>query len=119
MKKLTSILFLIIIMLTGCSAPIGIDDITPSSDDANTISDAVNTRACNVNSLTFEQVKNYLDQCGYNTSTLTEYEDYYLIDSDIRNFTGRSLQRYWDLSKKAPISIIHYRPTAPRPRART
>lgn len=34
-------------------------------------------------SLNFDQVKALLDQMGYNTQTLTEYDDYYLIYSDL------------------------------------
>lgn len=113
MKKLTSILFLTTMMFAGCSAPIEIEDIPHSSDDANTTSNTVNTRACDVNSLTFEKVKNYLDQCGYDTSALTEHEDYYLIDSDMGFYKERLAEEIAQTSPRMVYTSLldkeHYR----------
>lgn len=38
---------------------------------------------------TFDQVKRYLDKVGYDTTTLTEHDGYYLIDGDMAFETDR------------------------------
>lgn len=85
MNTLLKILqFLIIgIILTGCSDSTGIEDRIELQYEAATKTESPKTRAIKADDLTFEQVKTYLDQYGCDTTTQTEYEDYYLIDSDM------------------------------------
>ena len=71
------------IILTSCSDSTGIEDRIKLQYETATTVESPKTRALKADDLTFEQVKTYLDQYGYDTTTLTEYEDYYLIDSDM------------------------------------
>lgn len=76
-------IILIMIIMAGCSDAIGIDDPILSAETSMASFEQSQTRSLKVEDLTFEEVKRYLDQHGYDTATLTEYEDYYLIDSDM------------------------------------
>ena len=80
---LASWLFTTCVLVASCSDSTGIEDQTTLQNEIITSSATPKTRSLSTDDLTFEQVKTYLDQCGYDTTTLTEYEDYYLIDSDM------------------------------------
>lgn len=70
-------------LITSCTESTGIVEQTQLQHEANSNIASPKTRAAKTDNLTFEEVKTYLEQCGYDTSTLTEHEDYYLIDSDM------------------------------------
>lgn len=67
----------------SCSQATGIEEQIESQHEAASNVASPKTRAAKEDDPTFEEVKAYLEQCGYDTSTLTEHEDYYLIDSDM------------------------------------
>lgn len=101
------------ILFTGCSESSGIIDQTIPSKILLENSDQTKTRSLKVEDLTFEEVKRYLDQCGYNTTNLTEYEDYYLIDSDMGFYKERLAE---EIAQTAPRMVFtsllnkeHYR----------
>ena len=70
-------------LITSCSNSNEIEDRIELLQESTIEAESLQTRAIIANDLTFEQVKTYLNQCGYDTTTLTEHEDYYLIDSDM------------------------------------
>lgn len=89
MKTIYTIPLLKIMLLAGCTVPDGIEEIPCSPIDMATTSEIQNRSALDVDDLKFEDVKNYLDQCGYDTTNLSEYENYFLINSDIGFYKER------------------------------
>lgn len=80
--QILGILLSVGMLSVSCSQATGIEEQIESQHEAAS-NVASKTRTAKADDPTFEEVKTYLEQCGYDTSTLTEYEDYYLIDSDM------------------------------------
>jgi len=84
MKKLFAILLTVFVVLSidSCSDAKNIDDNQPVfQSDTRSIVEYPEP--------TFEQVKSYLGKAGYDTTTLTEHDGYYLIDGDMAFETDR------------------------------